>query len=266
MNRCCLLVFFLLFSRPAHAQMTPLDSAFVAASNDPSQAGRFYDRFLSTTLYVPTWEAGGPMGARRAGEDERFAPILIEAEGAQFMPVFDRLDRLETWADREITYVAMPAHALVTSIAGQDIHVALNVGTDYYKEFVPEEIAAVRQSMADRTEQTTIAAGTEIRIAALEEVPEGLQPALRGALERNPEVEEAYLTQIQFEGEAAPGYALVLAVDDAGQEHFGAIQEALGMAAREHLPDGVYLTILPLGQGGLDRDQLHTIEPFFVQE
>ena len=60
------------------------------------------------------------------------------------------LERLETWAGDErdnMAYVQITGSASVRGI-GNEVYLGLNIGTTYYKEFVPEEIQRLKTIVA----------------------------------------------------------------------------------------------------------------------
>lgn len=54
--------------------------------------------------------------------------------------LFDTLERLQIWADGDAPYVPVVGHVLAQHTT-PPLHWALNVGSDYSKTFVPEEIS-----------------------------------------------------------------------------------------------------------------------------
>jgi hypothetical protein len=103
----------ILFATALHAEdkMTPIDKAYAAAIKDQTKAGDFYNLFLRSDIFIPTFDVPEREGARRADGQEAFNPVVIENEGRKTLILFDTLERLKGYATREIGYVAMPGHA-----------------------------------------------------------------------------------------------------------------------------------------------------------
>lgn len=126
--------------------MNKLDEALVDLRQDMRDAKKqsaFYDLFLNTTFFVPILGDGA-----EASEGEReVLPLITEAEGKDFLMLFSSLDRMKSWNNgEEIAHIELPGHVLaVTSI--DPLHWAMNVGTEFSKQFHPAEIEWLRQSV-----------------------------------------------------------------------------------------------------------------------
>jgi hypothetical protein len=71
-------------------------------------------------------------------------PLVIEAEGNDYLMLFDTKERLLSWAQTDAPFVEVPGHVLAATTM-PPLHWALNVGTEYSKSFLPEEIAWLRE-------------------------------------------------------------------------------------------------------------------------
>lgn len=125
--------------------MTELDRALEALRQDMGNAknqSKFYDLFLNATFFVPTLdeeearEAGG-------GDDGQVLPLVIESEGNDYLMLFDSEERLHAWAEHKVKSVEVPGHVLAATTQ-PPLHWALNVGTPHAKQFLPDEIAWLR--------------------------------------------------------------------------------------------------------------------------
>ena len=127
--------------------MTKLDLALETLRqdmNDAKSQSTYYDLFLNATFFVPIQDAGSVEGAAEVIEEGDVLPLVIESEGNDYLMLFDTKERLIAWAHAEVDCVEIPGHLLAaTSIA--PLHWALNVGTDYSKQFLPDEIAWLRE-------------------------------------------------------------------------------------------------------------------------
>lgn len=250
--------------------MTELDKALVAAQQDQTQSDAFYSLFLNSDVLIPTRDAGAPEGgARRSCEGESFSPIVVENEGVPYLPIFDKMERLQAWAQgKEITFVQMPAHALIRSSLDAKLHLALNVGTDHFKEFVPDELAWLRQAFEEQKPSAfTVPAGTKVFVGAPAHIPDGLEDALRSCMRRNAEVEAAFLGQVHFDlpGEK-PQLFLVLKLDASGQAYLQNIDEDVGVATRGLLGEQEALTMQIYDVKGISSDIVDTVQPFYTRE
>jgi len=123
--------------------MTELDQALAVLRLDGEDAkgqSRFYDLFLNTVFFVPTVSSevhGLPMDQLEEGS---VMPLVIEAEGDDYLMLFDTRERLSDWAKAEVDFVEVPGHVVATNTM-PPLQWALNVGTEYSKRFLSEEIA-----------------------------------------------------------------------------------------------------------------------------
>jgi hypothetical protein len=251
--------------------MTDLDRALAESQKDQSKSDGFYNLFLNMDVFVPTHNPviTNQSRMRRTEEGETFSPIVIENENIPFLPIFSTLDRLQSWAKgQEITYVQMPAHALLRSSLDPKLHLALNVGTPHFKEFTPDEIDWLCQVFeGQKPSAFNVPKGTQVLIGAPSQIPNGLTDSLSTCIKRNTEINTAYLGQVHFqlEGET-PQLFLVLKVDQEGLEHMQNINEDIGIAVRGYLPEGQSITMQIYDGTGISADVVDTIKPFYIRK
>lgn len=139
-------------------EMTRLDQALQTLRVDMDDAKRqstFYDIFLNSTFCVPTLDPEELDGAAAPGEGQ-VLPLVIEAEGNDYLMLFETEERLKSWAGAEVKWVPVPGHVLAATTM-PPLHWALNVGSEYAKQFLPDEIAWLREVV----ERCNEAAGQE---------------------------------------------------------------------------------------------------------
>ena len=130
--------------------MTPLDKAMKALHEDPDNIehrNHFYSLFLQTNFYVPTFdEKSGDMakGEGAVEEPEKALPLIMEADGNNYLMLFDHEDRVVAWAEEGVKCVTLPGYVAV-AMATDGLNLAMNVGTDYSTQFIPEEFAWLKQ-------------------------------------------------------------------------------------------------------------------------
>lgn len=122
--------------------------------DDQKAQSVFYDLILNSTFLVPTLpESEG------GGDDDGGAvlPLIIEADGNDYLLLFDSRERLDAWAGEPAKAVSVPGHVLAAT-SEAPLHWALNVGTDHSKQFLPDEIAWLRE-VVKRCEAAAAAEG-----------------------------------------------------------------------------------------------------------
>ncbi|NIQ94839.1 MAG: SseB family protein [Desulfuromonadales bacterium] len=116
--------------------------AFLQDMDDQEKQARFFDLFLNTTLYVPTCEEGE--GEEKQG---KVAPLVLSADGRDYLMLFDTEQRLTDWAQQEAPCVAVPGHAIAANTPA-NLHWMLNYGCEPSKQFTPQEIAWLQKAVA----------------------------------------------------------------------------------------------------------------------
>jgi len=127
-------------------ELTALDQALQtlrADMDDAKRQSKFYDIFLNTTFCVPTLDQQGSGGAADV-EDAQVLPLVIESAGNDYLMLFDTEERLKDWAAEDVVWVGVPGHLLAATTM-PPLHWALNVGSEYSKQFLPDEIAWLRE-------------------------------------------------------------------------------------------------------------------------
>ncbi len=119
--------------------MTKIDQALTASREDVSAQPLFYDLFLNSLFFIPVID-----DSKKTAEDEEednggATPLLVEAEGNQYLMLFDTIKRLTDWAEEDAKYVTLPGHA-ITEMSLPNLYWAMNYGTELQKQFEPEEI------------------------------------------------------------------------------------------------------------------------------
>jgi hypothetical protein len=127
--------------------MTELDQALEAFQqdvDDTKNQSLFFDLFLNSHFFIPTTDSSELPGGAESVEPGHAVPLIIEAEGNDYLMLFDREERLRDWAQAEVSFVVVAGH-VVAEMSEPPLHWALNVGTDFTKVFVPAEITWLRE-------------------------------------------------------------------------------------------------------------------------
>jgi hypothetical protein len=132
--------------------MTELDAALEALRQDtrnPEKQSRFYDLFLNSKFYIPTKITAENVDetAEESDENGQNVPLVMEADGNDFLVLFSSLDRLNDWAKSEASYIQVPGHVIAEN-STHPLHWVLNLGTEHVKIFVPDEIDWLKEAVA----------------------------------------------------------------------------------------------------------------------
>jgi len=129
--------------------MTEIDQALEALRANPddhkAQSG-FYDLFLNMSFFVPTINETVETDDKGTSEEVE-VPIIVEADGIDYLVFFDQQQRLMDWAEDNVPCLQLPGHVLA-EMTTEDLHWAMNIGTDFNKQFAPDEIAWLKNVVA----------------------------------------------------------------------------------------------------------------------
>ena len=123
--------------------MTALDEALDKYLQDDNCQSAYYDLVLNTDFYIPLEDEDAATALK---EKEAVSPLVVESEGKSYMMLFDTEEGLSNWAKRPVNYVIL-AGFKAAEISVPDLHWAVNIGGDYAKEFVPDEINWLKESI-----------------------------------------------------------------------------------------------------------------------
>ncbi len=265
------LFFILLMSliSKAHGEksfMSPLDTAYAEALKSESAQSAFYNAFFNTEIFIPTHNLPESEERKRAGDDESISPIFVESEGVQYLMLFDSEERLSAWAQKEVGFVALPGHAIV-EMMNTEIHWALNVGTEYMKTFVPDEIKWLKETVSISTgNELKVTKGTNVLIGEPAIIPEGLVESLIINLSRNTEVKSAYLGQMHIDKQSEePHLALVLELADLSKSSIEAIRKDISFAIQGLLGESEYIDIMIKSESKLATEITNVVNPFYIK-
>lgn len=135
--------------------MTELDQMIAAAfasEGKQEDVNKVYLVLLRTPLFVPVKKNDPSMN--HVNEDEPFSPLFAKVEDNYFMLAFDAVERLTTWAGEnldQIDYVELSGKEVVAGI-NENVFLCLNPGTEFYKEFSPDEVKKLKM-VVSRIEQ-----------------------------------------------------------------------------------------------------------------
>lgn len=138
-----------------------LDKALIAVgeAEDATEEVRhqaedlYYELFLNTVLYIPTWDIPTEAKTEVLEEDVAIQPVIIEDESGEenktFIMLFDSEERLNQWADGQKVGVAGLAGYDIINILGSSNHMLLNPSSECCKEFCPDEIEWLKASVVN---------------------------------------------------------------------------------------------------------------------
>lgn len=120
--------------------MSKLDLALKAYLKDETQQNVYYEMILDTDFYVPVQTDENETSVQ---QQESVKPLILESENKYYMMLFDSEERLKEWAKEPVRFAIITGQ-LAADISSPTLHWAMNVGSTFAKEFVPDEIAYLK--------------------------------------------------------------------------------------------------------------------------
>jgi hypothetical protein len=130
--------------------MTELDELISVAyksGGKQEDVNKVYLSLLRTMLFLPVEK--NPNG-QILDADEPFKPLFAKINDNYFMLVFDSEERLTVWAGDQyalLDFVEISGRDIIAGVSDQ-IFLGLNLGTEFYKEFSPDEIKQLKRIVA----------------------------------------------------------------------------------------------------------------------
>lgn len=127
--------------------MTELDqviSAAFASEGKQEDVNKVYLTLLRTMLFLPVSKEQDP------NDEEPFRPLFAQVDDKYFMLAFDTLERLQVWAGDQVDdlgYVEITGADIISGVSEQ-VYLCINYGTDFYKEFSPDEVKRLKMIVA----------------------------------------------------------------------------------------------------------------------
>lgn len=196
-------------------EMTPLDTAHGEMEQSDAARLRFFERLADAELFLLLSEEA---------DGENISPDVFEVEGAQFVLVFDRIERLTAFAEKSVPYVAVSGRVLAQMIAGQGIGLGVNLSVAPSEILVPAEgVDWLHQTLGNMPAEIT-AKPKEIRppVGLPEDLIAGLDAKLASATGL---AQSASLVSVVYEDKT---HGSLLAFVDVAAGAEGALAQAVG--------------------------------------
>ncbi len=127
--------------------MTELDQVIAAAfasEGQQEEVNRVYLTLLRSHLVIPVTKEPS------RDKEEPFTPLFATIDANHFLLAFDTVERLRAWAGEhinEMRYVELSGRDFIAGMS-EKVYFCLNVGTNYYKEFSPDEVKRLKMLVA----------------------------------------------------------------------------------------------------------------------
>jgi hypothetical protein len=132
--------------------MTELDQVIATAfgsEGNRDDVNKVYLTLLRSSLLIPVEKNDAPK-VDMDSDAEPFKPLFAQLDDKYFMLAFDTLERLNAWAEDQLDkmdFVEIGGKDLIAGI-NEGVFLCLNLGTEFYKEFSPEEVLQLKKVVA----------------------------------------------------------------------------------------------------------------------
>ena len=203
--------------------MTPLDQAHAAMedADDETARLRFFETLATSEVFVLLEAEGSD------------TPRVFSTEDGAFLLIFDREDRLATFAEGPAPYAALSGRALAETVAGQGVGLGVNLGVAPSSILLPPEaLDWLAETLSARPDE---ASATPVEVAPPGALPEGLLTGLDARLAAAEGfAKAAYLAAVTYaDGRKGHLLAIVGAPEDAHGALAQSVSDALALSGVE---------------------------------
>lgn len=113
-----------------------IEQALITEGNN-KEANKAYLEFIKANFIIPV---------EKNSADDEPRVLFLQENNQVFLPVFTRMDYFDNWASdiaEDIKLLKLSGVDLLKGI-GEQVIVSLNIGSKFYKEFNPGELARMR--------------------------------------------------------------------------------------------------------------------------
>lgn len=235
-----------------------LERALIQAAGDPIAQVTFYRLLLESELFA-LGRAEQDASPQPGAEAKLHIAQMVHKERI-YHPIFSAAIRLQSYAQEHPQYFAIKGRDLFTATRGA--YFVLNPGSEYAKELLPPEIAALLQWESSPSKESRPG---EVLITRPTVFPAALADALRRLFATRPEIEAAYLGQMAIGGAGDPPHPIV------GVKLNGPWEPLAREIERvvEPFPQGTRLAALPITEEGPRKvigEALMRFEPLYARK
>ncbi|MGI8846890.1 MAG: enhanced serine sensitivity protein SseB C-terminal domain-containing protein [Candidatus Dormibacteria bacterium] len=189
----------------AFAPENPLETAMVAAAEDPQRFDDFMSALREGDVMVPGQKPVDHEGERVTEGDENISLPVVDWQGHAAVPVFSSVGRLRRAVPEAPSYMAFHFSDLAANWT--DHWMILNPGNEVGIPLPPELIRG-------ETDRVTLDAGSEIVIGEPAVIPGALIATIVALLRGRPEVVAAHCAEVLIPGAVRPELVVGLELDD----------------------------------------------------
>lgn len=250
----------------ADTSPTELDKALAFVQENPDEIHVFYNTFLNSVLYLPTHDTPEEDDKDESPSEKQLRPIFAQSGDTLFLMMFDSLERLSAWAEKNMGYVGLEGHAIL-DMMDPKFQWYLNYGSENGRVFGSKEIAWLKAAVQKSVQSPqSLEIDENVILEGPGEVPEVLLEALHGVANEHVAVREAALGTFYMPDKMnQPDLALAIRTDSMEAAQREVLLDAFTKAARSILSESDEFWIFIAGETAHADRLLAAVDPLYVR-
>ena len=232
-----------------------VERLLIRASTQPSERRAFMRALLDAEVFVVLVSDGaplvpGPDGNAIVPEGTRLSVPTATRGEERLFPFFTAPSRARTWFSGD--HIVAPDRTRELFTRHADISFVLNPGSDYGKEFVPDEVKRLLAGeLGEGVDEIEVPAEQQLLLGHPKEIPTELIAALAREFSATPTVRGAWLMLAMRAGQSEQSW--MLGVDHKGTDRgsWQTVLDAITRAVKGNVLKGRMLDAMPLDAGSL---------------
>ena len=238
-----------------------LERSLAKAADDPAHRPQFYRDFLGAEVFVVEHgPSRRPSGSRTLSVGEPVSFMTLDREGQAAIPIFTSLSCLQKSISEEAAYLRMQARDFLELTRGSML--ILNPGSDFGKEFLPEEVESLLNDSIWRPTETYVAQkATRVQIGQPGNYPTELVDVLIRTFKPLEQVRRAYLAHFFNPERDEKPHTLIAIEVTSNWDH---VASNAGLVARSvSIPDPPVDFMQMTGKAGIEDHFRQNVKPFY---
>jgi hypothetical protein len=241
-----------------------LERSLIRATADPASQPEFLQRLLEAQVFIALVPSGGTITPGADGNAIIPAGTKLELRGVQrggeeYLPFFSAPSRARLLFRGDHIVAPENPRDLFRKFPGRPF--VLNPGSDYGKEFLPDEIRRLLQGdLRGDFREVVIDKPTSVLVSQPLPYPTEIVGVLAKIFAETPSVSSAHLAQVTFPDR---GPELLIGID--GNRDWDAMMGELRPKLRAVLPPSRLINFTPLSGSSFEDDFRSGIPPFYAR-
>lgn len=239
----------------------PLEQSFMKAATDPAARPQFYKDLIESEIYILQEGAPPTQNAehQRLSEGTQIQIRNVEMGGKQYVPFYSSLKRFSSNLTSQSMYLRMKALDFFSLSKGAAL--VLNPGSEYGKEFLPEEAASILDgSIWQPDKRHVVDKPTQVLSGQPKNYPSELTHSLSRLFSTLPEVKRAWVAQYYNPSSGEQAHTLI-AIEQSGD--WAKIGGQFGIVANSVVVPEPPVDFMQLSGRGRIEDYFENVDPFY---